>query len=187
LILITGRRLDDLKTVFSGLHLFDVIVAENGATIFNPQTNTEEALCAAPPANFLARLRQCKVPFSVGRRVVASVRPHDTSIVRVIQELQMDLKVILNRESVMVLPSGIDKASGLLAALQKTGFDPSVVVGFGDAENDLSFLKLCGMSVAVANAIEPLKEEVDVVATWNDGTGVAEIIERLIAEKSFRG
>lgn len=186
LILITGRRLDDLKTVFLELPLFDVVVAENGATVFHPESNTEEPLCAAPPSSFLERLRQCKVPYSVGRRVIASVRPYDTSIGRVIQELKLDLQVILNRESVMVLPSGIDKASGLLAALQKTGFDPSLVVGFGDAENDVSFLKLCGMSVAVANAIEALKEEVDVVTTRNDGAGVAEIIERLVAEKRFR-
>jgi hypothetical protein len=86
----------------------------------------------------------------------------------------------------MVLPTGIDKASGLLAALQKTGFGPSVVVGFGDAENDISFLKLCGMSVAVANAIEPLKEEIDVVTSRNDGGGVVEVIDRLIAEKRFQ-
>lgn len=186
LILITGRRLDDLKTVFSELQLFDVIVAENGATIFHPEIDTEEPLCAAPPASVLARLRQCKIPFSLGRRVIASIRPHDETILRVIEELNVDLQVILNRESVMVLPTGIDKASGLLAALQKTGFGPSVVVGFGDAENDISFLKLCGMSVAVANAIEPLKEEVDVVTSRNDGGGVVEVIERLIAEKRFQ-
>jgi len=42
------------------------------------------------------------------------------------------------------------------------------------------------MSVAVANAIEPLKEEIDVVTSRNDGGGVVEVIDRLIAEKRFQ-
>src|SRR3569833_1182815 len=36
LILVTGRRLDDLMTVFDRIEIFDRVVAENGALVYNP-------------------------------------------------------------------------------------------------------------------------------------------------------
>jgi hydroxymethylpyrimidine pyrophosphatase-like HAD family hydrolase len=50
----------------------------------------------------------------------------------------------------MVLPSGINKASGLQAALEMLGLSARTVIGVGDAENDHSFLEICGLPVAVA-------------------------------------
>jgi hydroxymethylpyrimidine pyrophosphatase-like HAD family hydrolase len=61
------------------------------------------------------------------------------------------------------------------------------VVGIGDAENDLPFLRLCGFSVAVANAIESLKSQVDHVTPLEDGAGVSKIIEELIAGRMVVG
>ena len=49
LILVTGRDLPDLKRVFPELQLFDRVVAENGALIYDPATNEERPLAAAPP------------------------------------------------------------------------------------------------------------------------------------------
>jgi HAD superfamily hydrolase (TIGR01484 family) len=53
----------------------------------------------------------------------------------------------------MVLPAGVNKASGLYEALDKMGLSVRNTIAIGDAENDLSFLKLCELSVAVANAL----------------------------------
>ena len=36
-ILVTGRELPDLKRVFDGIEIFDLIVAENGALLFGPR------------------------------------------------------------------------------------------------------------------------------------------------------
>ncbi len=44
LILVTGRVLDELKAVFPEYGLFDLIVAENGALIYNPTTKEERLL-----------------------------------------------------------------------------------------------------------------------------------------------
>ncbi|MGA7330028.1 MAG: HAD-IIB family hydrolase [Rhodomicrobium sp.] len=49
LLLVTGRELPDLKKAFPGYPLFDRIVAENGAVIFEPATKRVETL--APPAD----------------------------------------------------------------------------------------------------------------------------------------
>jgi hydroxymethylpyrimidine pyrophosphatase-like HAD family hydrolase len=50
----------------------------------------------------------------------------------------------------MILPPGVNKASGLVAALAELGLSPHNSVEVGDAENDHAFLSLCEVSVAVA-------------------------------------
>ena len=49
LLLITGRELQALKHQFSRLDLFDLVVAENGALLYDPATDTEELI--ADPAS----------------------------------------------------------------------------------------------------------------------------------------
>ena len=56
----------------------------------------------------------------------------------------------------MVLPPGVNKASGLEAVLAELGLSRHNVVGVGDAENDHAFLDMCESSVAVANAMPTL-------------------------------
>src|SRR5262245_43917038 len=58
LVMVTGRDLPDLHRVFSSLDLFDRIVAENGALLFNPATQATRMLAPPPPASFLDRLRR---------------------------------------------------------------------------------------------------------------------------------
>ncbi len=181
MILITGRVLDELRTLFSEFSLFEAVVAENGALFFNPASGSEKPLCDPPPEILLRGLRELGVPFSVGRRVLATVRPHEKEVSELVERMNLKLQIIFNRESVMVLPAGIDKGTGLLAALTKLGLSPDQIVGIGDAENDFAFLRLCGVSVAVANAIDSLKQQVDLVTRAESGAGASEIFERLIA------
>jgi hypothetical protein len=60
------------------------------------------------------------------------------------------------------------------------------VVGVGDAENDYAFLNVCECSVAVANALPGLKAQVDWVTRMENGGGVCEVIEELIANDLTR-
>jgi hydroxymethylpyrimidine pyrophosphatase-like HAD family hydrolase len=123
---------------------------------------------------------------SVGRSIVATLRPYEAAVYRAIDELGLNLHVILNRESVMILPVGVDKATGFRAAMAELQLPLDSAVGIGDAENDYAFLSLCGFSVAVANAIPSLKERVHLVTSSKDGAGVVEVLQRLLAaEDSF--
>ena len=81
----------------------------------------------------------------------------------------------------MVLPSGVDKASGLRIALEELRISAHNTVGVGDAENDQAFLALCGYSVAVANALPGVKQRADYVTRADHGAGVVELIDRLLA------
>jgi hydroxymethylpyrimidine pyrophosphatase-like HAD family hydrolase len=112
---------------------------------------------------------------------VATWEPHETTVLEVIRELGMELQVIFNKGAVMILPANVNKASGLQAALGAVGLAPTNVVGIGDAENDHAFLRLCGCSAAVANALPAVKETADFVTVGDHGAGVVELIELLIA------
>ena len=50
LIMVTGREMADLVKVFDRLDLFELVVAENGATIYRPASMEERSLADAPPA-----------------------------------------------------------------------------------------------------------------------------------------
>src|SRR5947209_8216722 len=183
LILITGRLLEDLQMAFPRLDLFTYVVAENGALLYNPADSTEKLLGEAPPRQFIQALRERGVtPLVTGRVIVASLHPYEKTIVDVIAKLGLELQVIFNKGAVMVLPTGMNKATGLIAALQELKLSAHNVVGIGDAENDHSFLSLCECSVAVANAIPSLKEQADYTTKAENGDGVIELIEQLLAD-----
>ena len=183
LILITGRLLEDLQMAFPRLDLFTYVVAENGALLYNPADLTEKLLGEAPPRQFIQALQERGVtPLVTGRVIVASLHPHEKTIVDVIAKLGLELQVIFNKGAVMVLPTGVNKATGLIAALQELKLSAHNVVGIGDAENDLSFLSLCECSVAVANALPSLKEQADYTTKAENGDGVIELIEQLLVD-----
>jgi HAD superfamily hydrolase (TIGR01484 family) len=187
LLLITGRELESLQSVFPELDLFDLIVAENGALLYRPSTGEEKVLGNTPPPAFVEMLRRSGAnPLSVGRSIVATVQPYEAEVYKAIRQLGLDMQIIFNRESVMVLPAGVDKSTGFRAALAELGLPSGSALGIGDAENDYAFLSLCGFSVAVDNAILSLKKRVDLVTCGEDGAGVVEVLQKLLtAEDSL--
>lgn len=183
LLLVTGRELEDLRKCFPHLDLFDIIVAENGALLFEPGLERETLLAPPPSAELVQILRHEGVaPISVGRAIIATWRPHEEAVMRAIEQLGLELQIVFNKGAVMVLPAGVNKASGLSAALARLGISPVNVVGVGDAENDHAFLAVCGCSAAVANAVPSIKKEVDLVLARDHGRGVADLAQRIIAE-----
>ena len=182
LILVTGRQLGDLLRAFPEAGSFEAVVAENGGVLYRPQNGTNRVLAPTPSSQFVEALQRRGIaPLWVGQVVVATVQPNDTLVSEVIRELDLDLQVILNKGSVMVLPGSVDKSTGLRAALDDLALDAENVVAVGDAENDQAFLAMCGCGVAVANALDGLKAAAGHVTRAEAGAGVREIIEALIA------
>lgn len=181
-VLVTGREIPDLLAACPRLDLFACVVAENGALLYDPVRRRETPLATAPPAAFVAALRERGVPLSVGRVVVATLEPHETAVLEVVRDLGLELQVIFNKGAVMVLPAGINKASGLAAALHRLGLSAHNTVGIGDAENDHALLAACECGAAVANALPALKASADIVTSGSHGAGVAEICEALLRD-----
>ena len=176
-VLITGRRFDDLLVVCPELDFFDWVVAENGAVLYEPRAKRVDDLAAPPPAAFLAALERAGVPFSAGRVIVATEVPHETAVLRAIHDFGLELQIIFNRESVMVLPAAVSKQSGLEEVLRRLGVPAHNAIGVGDAENDHAFLRLAGFAVAVGNAIPSLIAEADLVTRAANGAGVREFVD----------
>ena len=186
-ILLTGRQLDDLLTVCPRLSLFDYVVAENGAVLYEPRTRQQTLLGAPPSARFLRRLRELAGnSIGVGKVIVDTRVPHHSAVLQAIQEMGLDLQIVFNRDAVMVLPAGVNKASGMDHALRKLGFSPHEAIGIGDAQNDHSFLERCECAVAVANALPTIRELAAFTTAGEAGQGVTEMIDELIANDLSR-
>lgn len=181
LVLVTGRVLPTLLEVFPHTGLFDLIVAENGAVILDPATEETVLLASPPPLEFMNTLSERGVPpLEIGHVIVATWTPHETAVFETIRDLTLELQIIFNKGAVMVLPTNINKAVGLAAALEKLGISPHNTVGVGDAENDQAFLELCGVSAAVNNALDSVKERADWILTQDRGAGVTHVVEQLL-------
>lgn len=181
-VLVTGRRLDDLLAVCPRLQLFDLVVAENGAVLYDPRSQESKVLAKPVHRRLAERLRERGVqPLEVGKVLLATHDPHQRMVLEVIRELGLELQVIFNRTAVMILPPGVNKATGLEYALGKLCLSRHEVVGIGDAQNDHSFLERCECAVAVANAVPSVKEAAAFVTRSANGEGVMELVDELIA------
>ncbi|MBC7999302.1 MAG: HAD hydrolase family protein, partial [Leptolyngbya sp.] len=183
LIMVTGRELPSLIDHFPEYEIFDIIIAENGALIYEPHSKNEVLLCEPPNQDLIDALIKHQVePLSVGRGILATWLPHDVIVLKSIQELGIESQIIFNKGAVMILPPGINKGSGLTAALKLLGLSAHDVIGFGDAENDHAFLSVCEFSVAVGNALPALKERADYVSAGKRGEGVEEVIKMMLED-----
>jgi hydroxymethylpyrimidine pyrophosphatase-like HAD family hydrolase len=180
LLLVTGRELEELLSIFPGIAIFDRVVAENGALLYRPQSGEREELGDPPPEALVLRLRGLGVPISVGHSIVATVEPHETAVLETIKALGLERQVIFNKGAVMILPTGVNKASGLAHALKELALSPRNLVAVGDGENDHALLESAEYSVATANAIPSLREKADRVTRETHGDGVLEVIADLI-------
>ena len=115
-IMVTGRSLADLRTVFPELELLDAIVAENGAILYDTSSHEVRELASPPSPEFIEALRAKNVsPLDIGNVIVSTWHPHEETVLQTIRELGLDLTVSFNKGAVIVLPSNVNKATGLAA------------------------------------------------------------------------
>ncbi len=183
LLLVTGRTVDALRLMCPESDVFDLIVAENGALIYEPATKKTAQLAPPLPDNFASVCRAHGVhDMHVGQVIAATWDTYRHGVLSAIDALSLDLRLSYNKGSLMILPPGVDKASGLAAALKQIGARPAETVAMGDAENDIPLLDMCGVAVAVANALAIVKERADIVTLQTHGEGATEVLDALVAD-----
>ena len=182
LILATGRSLDDLAQVLFSLDVFDRIVAENGAILYCPREKRTVRLSPDLPPSLIRELQAKNVePLWVGEVILATRKENAHVIQHALRRLQLDVEVVVNKQTIMLLPAGINKATGLLAALDDLGISEERVTSVGDGENDTILFEATGCGAAVANATEAVKGSADHVTKGTAGASVKELIDQIIA------
>lgn len=106
-------------------------------------------------------------------------------------QLKQIKQAFTNRTDVIVTSSGLNnvefnhpeaqKGIALKAYADKMAVPLENIMAIGDNYNDLSMLEIAGRSVAMANAVEEIKQKSDFVTTRNDQDGVAKAIEAILA------
>lgn len=179
LFLTTGESIKELAD-FPHLELFDLVIAENGAVLYDPGNREERLLARPAPGKLLRALRQERIrPIRKGRVILSSDCSQEKRIDQVLKHLRIGWRVQRNRRHIMIVPSGVSKATGLRAALRKMHIGKKNVVGVGDAENDIALLDASGCGVAVANAVPALKRDANRVCRKGAGSGVVEIVRAI--------
>ena len=74
-----------------------------------------------------------------------------------------------------VIPRGNGKADGIRAALERYNLKAEETIAFGDGENDMPMLQICGIGVAMGNAKQLVKDAADYVTlpVREDGVSAA--------------
>jgi hydroxymethylpyrimidine pyrophosphatase-like HAD family hydrolase len=184
LILVTGRELRRLLEVFPEARLFDYIVAENGAVLHRTATRRSEILGQAPPEILLQELRRRHIsPLSVGSSIISTTTRHLDAVSEALRKvkLHMDYELVQNDDSLLILPPGIDKASGMNEALRELGVSRHNLVAIGNAENDLPMLAWAEHAVVVSNAADSIKQAANRVTAGAYCEGFLELARDLMA------
>lgn len=105
-------------------------------------------------------------------KIVAEL-PDDSLAVRIADQTGCKLQCYRGERWYSFLPAGSGKTAAIRALSDLSGIGIEDIVAFGDDSNDVEMLKLCGIVVAVANAVPEALESADEVTLSNDEDGVA--------------
>lgn len=177
-VLVTGRILSDLRIVLSEENLFDAIVAENGAVIAFPNGWTR-VLGRPASRELLSELCELGVEVAFGECVIEADAGVAPQILEAIRKLELPLVLVFNHSRVMVLPQGINKASGLREALKTMRLSLRNCIGIGDAENDHSLLDACEVGIAVGWGSKSLQTIADHVLEGSGPEALAHYIREV--------
>jgi hydroxymethylpyrimidine pyrophosphatase-like HAD family hydrolase len=178
-MLVTGRRLDDLRRVAGDLHFVDGIVAENGALLHFPDGGLTTTLAPPIPAEFIVRLLSQRIAFHAGQCLVEADASAAPQMLHAIRDLELPIVLLFNRSQVMALAQGISKATGLSAALETLRKSPRNAIAIGDAENDHELLRLAEVGAAVEWGSPSLRAAADVVIRGDGPHAVAGFVQHV--------
>jgi phosphoglycolate phosphatase (TIGR01487 family) len=183
IIFVTGNVLCVAKALSIFLGTTGGLVAENGGVIESGIRN-----------KILGNVKECedayeflKSKFDVTRRVLSDDRVSEVAIertipVELVREAVKDFNVVVydSKFAIHLTDPLVDKGSSLEMVCSDLGLKTDEILAIGDGENDIEFLRVAGVKVAVNNADENLKDIADYITVKSYGDGVAEAMERFI-------
>ncbi len=181
-VLVTGRRLDDLHRVAGDLTCFDAIVGENGGTLEFPGRGRRSTLAHPPSPILLEELRRRGVEFAVGDCLVETDAGAASIVLETVRLLELPLVLAFNRGRLMILPQAVAKSTGLRQALRALRLSLHNTVGIGDAENDHDLLDVCEVAAAVEWGSPALRAIADEVIRGTGPAAVAAYMHKVLQQ-----
>jgi phosphoglycolate phosphatase len=183
-IIVTGNILCSTRTISILLGTSGGLVAENGGVIKSSKRKY-----------ILGDIRKCQeaYEFLETRYPVRKVEYSEQRVSEIAIERDVEVEILkesLKHFDVRLYDTGfaihitdpsVNKGSSLICLAQDLGVEPNEIMAVGDSENDLEFLEVAGIKVAVANADQELKSLADYISQKPYGDGVKEAIERFVS------
>lgn len=181
-VIVTGRTWESLALVIPEVlpHCLGA-VCENGGVLVEIAAGRASLLHRAANPVLVDRLLQVGVaPLDVGQVALGAPTAQGALVGRVLAEVGGNEVVVQNKDSVMLLPPGCDKATGLRAALTAFGLTGAPIIAIGDAGNDLPMFAMATYPRAVANADDAVRASGFPLTAAPAGLGVAEVLHELL-------
>lgn len=105
----------------------------------------------------------------------------DDMIRELVDEFGEDLYVTSSGEYfIEIMAKNVSKWQAIMEIAQTLGIKKSEIAAIGDQDNDYPMIANAGLSFAVGNAIDSIKEVADYRVSNNDDFGVVEAIEKVL-------
>lgn len=85
--------------------------------------------------------------------------------------------------SIEINSKGVSKGNSVKVLIEKYGISREELICIGDNENDISMIKFAGLGIAMANAIDEVKNSAQYITDTNKNDGVAKAIKKFILEE----
>jgi hypothetical protein len=175
----SGRKLDFLLKGFDLHNSPNAIVAENGGVIYSPDIESIHIL-GEQDARIREQLKNSSIPFDAGQVVISIRKEFEIDVIKLVKGMNPSVRIEHNRDSIMILPSNVDKAHGVNEALRLMRLQPRELICIGDAENDYSLFDIGTVSVATYDAVPELKGRADIVCSEKGAVGVTRFLSDLL-------
>jgi len=178
---VTGRKRVFLQDFFDRHRsVFDSAICENGCRgyIDGEWENLAEN---RSKSQILDRFSNSGIRYDFGDCIISTEAMTEDEVCSMLSGIS-GWKAIINIDSVMILPLGVDKGTGILWLQSEKGFTKEETAGIGDGENDLVIRDVCGIFGTPSSAVGPLRERADFVSEKEYSRGTIDFIEHLEIE-----
>ncbi len=83
-------------------------------------------------------------------------------------------------ERIEFVQKGMTKQQTIQKLLKHLNITKDEMIAIGDGENDIAMLKMAGLSIAMGNASDQVKEIANMITDSNDNSGVGKALEKVL-------
>ena len=96
---------------------------------------------------------------------------------KILKEHNLDLYLSDSKYAFHINQKGVDKATGLKEALTMLKAHAEQTVAIGDSETDIPMFDMCGYSIALCHAPDPVKSRAKHVVRGREGIGLVDALD----------